>query len=180
MERGEQIEVDDYEKIAALSQSTVGNNSEAEGKDGPPSTLQSWFKMKLDIPKVITELYPKIEDEDPNSNDYISDRPKLGTIELIGLKFELETKSKEEQTLMRVNVDGMSIHDPNVLQEVNMANLVSNSRPIFDDQNKPSEYVLKTKPHDVNRNKADHTHQEALRMSQRSSITQLTEEQERH
>lgn len=74
----------------------MGNNSEVEGKDGPPPTLQNWFKMKLDIPKVIVELYPKIEADDLNIYDNISDRPKLGTIELMGLKFELETKSKED------------------------------------------------------------------------------------
>ena len=69
---------------------------------------------------------------------------------------------------MRLNVDGMSIHDPNVLEEVRKANLLSSSRPILDDQNKPSDYVLKTKAHDVKRNQADQNHQEAMRMSQRS------------
>ena len=90
----------------------------------------NWFRMRCELPKLQIEVHPKADIEDNQSNviemikstsekqkfqqHHYADRVKLGTISIEGLRIEVETKASSEQSLFKVNMDSLWIHDPNV------------------------------------------------------------------
>ena len=53
---------------------------------------------------------------------------------------EIETKSKADSSLFKLDMDSLWVHDPNVLSEVERAN----KGITFTSDNRPDDYVLKT------------------------------------
>ena len=183
MSRGIEDESDD-DKIAMLSQksqhTSLGNTEIAEDDIGGE---MNWFKMRIELPKLQIEVHPKehlsdltteqsvvdmLKSSSNNSRKYqehnYDQRAKLGTISLEGLRLEFESKSSSEQSIFKVDMDSLWVHDPNVRKEIDLLNKNAKFADLLE---LPEEYVLKTVPDEEKDLKKDHARQEAIRNTQR-------------
>ena len=115
-----------------------------------------WFQLNFNLPKFQLEIHHKAEDPSYKESyqervlkmsnmhifhaQRIQDSPILGLIEIEGLRIDLVSKNQPYFSELSIEMDSLSIHDPNVREEVESLN----KDVKFTDKNKVSDFVLMT------------------------------------
>ena len=128
---------------------TTQMDEENHTEDKAIKTAKTWMQVNFQLPKLMVEFRGKAKQARQRSTmrdsrqfdaHHIKESPILGIMTVEGLRVDFIYKDKPYKNYLSVEMDGFSVKDPNVREEVKKLNLPHK----FTQETEVSDYVLQT------------------------------------